>query len=253
MSAVIQHNISVALTALLEFLANSPWKDKYYFQVREMQEKLKTPCVLAVAGRVKAGKSSFINALLGEDLAMVGTTETTATINIFRYGTPPDPEKPILCVRDYDGGSSWESRAFLNSLQGNTLEVLQRASGIRHLEFYINNPVLKDMCIVDTPGTNALVGEDGDAHENVTKEFFHMASALRKKHSKETIAISQNADALIYLTGPVADAKTAEFLQDFQGIQSQVHSYNTLVVMAKIDLDKQKREFIERKNFYTNV
>ncbi|MHB1424406.1 MAG: dynamin family protein, partial [Gemmataceae bacterium] len=39
------------------------------------------PCVLAVVGRMKAGKSTFINALLGEDLAPVGNTETTATIN----------------------------------------------------------------------------------------------------------------------------------------------------------------------------
>ena len=38
-------------------------------------------CVVAVVGRVKAGKSTFINALLGEDLAKVGPTETTATIN----------------------------------------------------------------------------------------------------------------------------------------------------------------------------
>jgi len=245
--AQVQQNISTALKKLLAFLETSPWKEKYYFQIKEMSSKLNAPCVLAVAGRVKAGKSSFINALLGEDLALVGTTETTATINYFRFGTPPDPHKPILCVRDSDGSSTWESKEFLDSLQGNTLDVLQRSKGIRHLEFYINNPKLKNICLVDTPGTNALVGEDGSAHENVSREFFQMANELRKKHSKETIAISQNADALIYVTGPVADAQTAEFLQDFQGIHSQLHSYNTLAVMAKIDMDDK---LLAKKDYY---
>ena len=63
--AQIQQNISAALKKLLAFLETSPWKEKYYFQIKEMSSKLNTPCVLAVAGRVKAGKSSFINALLG--------------------------------------------------------------------------------------------------------------------------------------------------------------------------------------------
>src|SRR5262252_9083775 len=54
------------------------------------------PCVVAVVGRMKAGKSTFINALLGEDLARVGATETTATINYFRYGKP-NPARPVRC------------------------------------------------------------------------------------------------------------------------------------------------------------
>jgi GTPase Era involved in 16S rRNA processing len=43
------------------------------------------PCVVAVVGRVKVGKSTFVNALLGEDLPKVGSTETTATTNYFTY------------------------------------------------------------------------------------------------------------------------------------------------------------------------
>jgi hypothetical protein len=45
---------------------------------------------------VKAGKSTFINAFLGEDLAKVGTTETMATINYFRYGKITS-DKPVHC------------------------------------------------------------------------------------------------------------------------------------------------------------
>jgi ATPase subunit of ABC transporter with duplicated ATPase domains len=52
------------------------------------------PCVVAVVGRRKAGKSTFLNALPGEDLATVGAAETTATINYFRYGQP-NPQRPV--------------------------------------------------------------------------------------------------------------------------------------------------------------
>ena len=39
--------------------------------------------MVAVAGRVKVGKGTFVNALLGEGLAKVGTAETATTINYF--------------------------------------------------------------------------------------------------------------------------------------------------------------------------
>src|SRR5687768_2216083 len=94
-------------------------------RMEELARQVYEPCVVAVVGRVKVGKSTFVNALLGEDLAKVGTTETTATINYFSYGTP-DPDRPVRC--HWHGGQvTDESRAFLDGLQGNDLETLRRA------------------------------------------------------------------------------------------------------------------------------
>lgn len=52
-------------------------------RLRRLTEQVDETCRVAVVGRMSAGKSSFINALLGEDKAVVGTNETTATINHF--------------------------------------------------------------------------------------------------------------------------------------------------------------------------
>src|SRR5580704_8016747 len=93
------------------------------------------PCVVAVVGRMKAGKSSFINALLGEDLAKVGATETTATINYFRYGKA-NPARPVRCYWQ-NGSVTEEDRAFVDSLQGHDAETLRRASGIKYLEYHL--------------------------------------------------------------------------------------------------------------------
>ncbi len=223
-----------ALDDLAAFLMDSPWRDAYLMQVHQLAARLETPCVLAVAGEVKAGKSSFINAFLKDDLALVGVTETTATINYFRYGEVPDKTKPVRCVW-LDGRETWESQAFLDSLQGNTQEVLERAVGIKHLEFYISNPRLKSIQLVDTPGTGAHIGEDGAGHEEQTRGYFNMQKGLRDRHNAETQTISRDADAVIYImTGHAANEENVKFLQEFIG-NGGVNSHNSVGIMAKVD------------------
>ena len=222
-----------ALDELAAFLADSPWRDAYVSQVHQLAARLDTPCVLAVAGQVKAGKSSFMNAFLKDDLALVGVKETTATINYFRYGEPPDKTKPVRCVWT-DGRETWETQAFLDSLQGNTQEILERAVGIKHLEFYIPNPRLKSVQLVDTPGTNAHIGEDGAGHEKQTRGYFQM---LRDRHNEESQAISRDADAVIYInSGHAFSAASVEFLQEFMG-NGGGNVHNTVAIIPKIDVD----------------
>ena len=112
------------------------------------------PCTVAVVGQVKVGKSTFVNALLGGDHAKVGSTETTATINYFSHVSPEsyDPERPVRCYWR-GGGFSDKSRAFLDGLQGNDLETLQRADGIERRQYRLPNALLEQITLVDTPGT----------------------------------------------------------------------------------------------------
>jgi small GTP-binding protein len=97
--------------------------------VRQLDELF----LLVVVGEFNAGKSAFINALVGQTLLDEGVTPTTAQLHLIRHGA------------------------------ANSTEVL--ASGIR----VITAPVdfLRDIHIVDTPGTNAIIRE----HERLTTEF----------------------------------------------------------------------------------
>jgi hypothetical protein len=193
------------------------------------------PCVLAVVGRMKAGKSTFVNALLREDVAKVGTTETTATINRFRYGNPADPERPVRC-RWRGGRDEDVSIAFLESLQGNTVEALRRADGIEYLEFLLPNPYLREVTLVDTPGTLAVVQE----HQNRTAEFLNLQNQLRDRHNQETQRIGSEADAVIYLIGPVPRSTDQAFLEEFtQATGGRSRALNAIGVMAKIDLQSE--------------
>jgi hypothetical protein len=195
------------------------------------------PCVLAVVGRVKAGKSTFVNALLGEDedVAKVGTKETTATINHFSHGNPADPDRPVRC-RLRSGEDEYVSFAFLDGLQGTSVESLRRADNIEYLEYLLPNPYLLDVTLVDTPGTGAVV----DEHQNRTAEFLNLQNQLRDRHAQETQRIGSQADAVIYLVGAVARSNDQSFLEEFtQATGGRSGALNAIGVMAKVDFQPE--------------
>jgi hypothetical protein len=227
----IQQKTADTLRQVASRLRETALPGELSFEMEKLAGGIDLPCVIAVVGRVKAGKSTFINALLGEDLARVGTTETTATINYFRY-TASNPERPVRC--HWRGGRvTEETREFLDSLQGNDDETLRRADGIEFLEFLLPNPHLRKVTLVDTPGTNATVNE----HQDRLAEFINLRSQLRQRHDEETRRIRNEADAVIYLIGPVARANEQEFLDEFaKATGGRSRAFNAVGVMSKIDL-----------------
>ncbi|HET8624594.1 MAG TPA: dynamin family protein, partial [Gemmatimonadales bacterium] len=100
---------------------------------REVREQLAGLFLLVIAGEFNSGKSSFINALLGEVVLPEGVTPTTDRINLLRYG-PAVTEQ----LRE----------AYL----------LDRTHPAE---------LLHEINIVDTPGTNAIIRR----HEELTRDF----------------------------------------------------------------------------------
>lgn len=231
----IQARLIAVLQEAAGMLSETDLPPELSARLRTLAEEVRQPCVVAVVGRVKAGKSSFINALLGADLAKVGATETTATINYFRYGES-DPERPVTC-HWRNGESTSETRAFLDSLQGNDEETLRRAEGIAYLEYHILSPFLERVTLVDTPGTRAVVQE----HGRRTDEFLHTGereARLRQRHDQETRRLGSTADAVIYVLGSVAMESDRTMLE-------QCRSLNAIGVLAKID---QSPELLTRRD-----
>jgi hypothetical protein len=231
----LQRNLTALLEQAADRLREARVGGDVVRDVLRLAGQVEQPCVVAVVGRMKAGKSTFINALLGDDLARVGATETTATINYFRHG-PTDPVHPVRC-HWRSGAVTDESRDFLDSLQGNDAETLRRAEGIAFLEYHLLNPYLEHVTLVDTPGTTAVVGE----HESRTAEFMDLRRRLEKRHEDETRRIGGEADAVIYLVGPVARGTDQDFLDEFAQATHGSHTrpLNALGVLAKVDLQAE--------------
>ena len=118
------------LSAVLETYPGTPDDQA---AVRRASEQLHALFLLVVVGEFNAGKSAFINALVGAPVMPEGVLPTTSVINLLRHGAAA--EERILA----DG-------------------VIER----RHPADF-----LEDITVVDTPGTNAIIRE----HEALTQEF----------------------------------------------------------------------------------
>ncbi len=94
---------------------------------------LKDPFVFVVVGEVNVGKSTFLNALFGQEFSRTGVVPTTDKIFFFKHG-------PVL-----------SSRALTPTLE----------------EVQVPCDFLRDFHIVDTPGTNSIDAE----HQQITERF----------------------------------------------------------------------------------
>ncbi len=103
--------------------------------VNDLRDRINDPFMFVICGEVKAGKSSFINALLNakKEVCKVAPDPCTDSIQQIMYGN----EENTIVIND-------------------------------HLKkILLPIPILKDIAIVDTPGTNTI----SDHHQEVTERF----------------------------------------------------------------------------------
>src|SRR5436190_4802070 len=114
---------------LVEFGASADDRQALAASVRQLDELF----LIVVVGEFNSGKSAFINALLGRSVVDEGVTPTTAQIQVLKYGD-----------------------AVRSEIDAQGLSVVAAPVDL-----------LRDVHIVDTPGTNAIIRE----HERLTTDF----------------------------------------------------------------------------------
>lgn len=218
-------------TNLLRELPNSAhWLE----EINALKVKVHEPCTLAVGGRVKAGKSTFINTLLGENLAQVGLEETTATINYFVYGKPSDPNKPIKVVYK-NGQEEFVAKSFMDSFQGHDARSRSLRKNVLYFEWQLEKDILRDITLIDTPGTGSVNEDHDEAADVVFGISAEEKQELRKEHDQQTRELTKTADAVIYLVGLVANADNQNFLNEFQEACDGSSALNAIGVLSRID------------------
>jgi GTP-binding protein EngB required for normal cell division len=130
-------------------------------------EAFDRPLLVAVMGEFNAGKSSFVNALVGEEIAPTGVTPTTATVNVLRHGEAAGGR-----VMYHDGTTRELGAASVSPFLGELTDA--QAAAVRVVEIFHPLAALRRVEIVDTPGLNSIRPE----HEKVARDFLVEADAL---------------------------------------------------------------------------
>jgi GTPase Era involved in 16S rRNA processing len=115
---------------------------------REVLRRLSAPLQVAVAGRIKSGKSTLVNALIGRRVAPTDVGECTRLVTRFQYGTVDRVELIF-----HDGRKQVLPFDATGMIPGD-LEV--NFDEVSHLEAYLTNAVLRDLTVIDTPGLGSL-------------------------------------------------------------------------------------------------
>jgi predicted GTPase len=184
-------------------------------RLRDVRERLDEPLRLALAGKVKAGKSTLLNALVGEELAPTDAGECTRIVTWYREGPgykvsglPKAGGAPIQLPFSRDGG------AIDVDLQGRS------ADDLTQLVVDWPSSSLRQLTLIDTPGIASL-----SADVSARAEAF-----LTPEDDRAT-----PADAVLYLMKHLHAADMG-FLEAFHDEEmAQATPVNAIAVLSRAD------------------
>ncbi|MEO0849703.1 MAG: dynamin family protein, partial [Cyanobacteria bacterium J06648_1] len=132
--ALVEYQSSLdRLLQRLQVFATEINNSQLQVTIRNLRANINEPFLFVVVGEVKAGKSSFVNALLQADICKTAADPCTDIIQQLVY-SPEQFEQPV--------------NQYLRKIG-------------------LPNDILKTLSVVDTPGTNTIV----ENHQEITKEF----------------------------------------------------------------------------------
>lgn len=224
-AASVRDDFQAFLLRMAGKLEPYPFLRSQEIELRQLSESFSKPFTLAVFGRMKTGKSSLINALVGKPLAITGVEEATATLNWISYGTAAQAETVLVHWKD---GRPVEPIAFERMVDwsGKAADVLERVSQTAYLQLFADAERLKEVQIVDTPGTGSVA----DEHEEVAQQFMSPRAGLDSEEE------GKRADALLYVFPPVARERDEDSLVEFRKTRLPGSDpYNSIGVLHKWD------------------
>ena len=148
-------------------------------QLEQLVARLDEPLIVAIAGKVKAGKSTLLNALIGEELAPTDAGECTRVVTWYRNG----PTYRVT-VESLDGSVRQvpfhrEEGALTVELGGQSVDDIRRmvvewpSSSLKHLTL-IDTPGLDSVSAATSQRTLAFLGADGESHSEADAVIYLM-------------------------------------------------------------------------------
>ncbi|WP_166463042.1 dynamin family protein [Amycolatopsis acidicola] len=193
----------------------------------EVTRRLSAPLQVAVAGRIKSGKSTLVNALIGRRVAPTDVGECTRLVTRFQYGTVDRIEVVFTSGR----------KEVLPFAPDGMIpaELGVDISEVSHIEAYLTNAVLQGMTVIDTPGLGSLDA----ASVSRTEEL--LGAASQDEGSDDLDDTSRNAvagaEAVLYVVTQGVRADDQQALAAFTAATAsrEAGPVNAIAVLNKAD------------------
>jgi hypothetical protein len=195
----------------------------------EVLRRLGAPLQVAVAGRIKSGKSTLVNALIGRRVAPTDVGECTRLVTRFSYGTVDRVEVVLT-----DGTTQvlpFDAQGMIPADLGGT-----DLAKVSHLEAYLTNAVLRDLTVIDTPGLGSL-----DAASVARTEGLLSGAGLPSNVDGQLDPVSSNAvagaEAVLYVVTQSVRADDQQALAAFAAATAsrEAGPVNVIAVLNKAD------------------
>jgi len=181
--------------------------------LRAHLDRLDGPLRVAIAGQIKAGKSTLLNALVGERLAPTDAGECTRIVTWYRQG-----HRPRVCAHPIDGG--------VRQLR------IDRAAGALRIDLEGLNPAHVERLVVDWPsrGLSDTILIDTPGIASLSTDVSARANGFLVPDDEPS-----EADAVVYLMRHLhsADLRLLESFHD-NGI-ARANPVNTIAVLSRAD------------------
>nr|BFE72436.1 dynamin family protein [Actinoplanes digitatis] len=195
-------------------------------QALQVRDRLSEPLRVAIAGRLKAGKSTLVNALIGRRVAPTAVGECTRVVTRFRYGTA---DRVDVVRRD-------GTRSSLPL--GDDGMIPQRlgvgAARIAYVDVTLTSEKLRDLTVVDTPG---LASTDTGVSARAAAELGENTAPFDADIDADSASEVAAAEAVVYVFTQAVRADDVRALEAFRAASARLASspINALGVFGKVD------------------
>src|SRR2546429_203044 len=175
-------------------------------QVHDVRRRLSEPLRVAIAGRLKSGKSTLVNALIGRRVAPTEVGECTRIVTQFRYGTA---DRVDVVRRD---GTRVSLPLDESGMIPQRLGVPR--SEISYVDVALTSDHLRDLMVVDTPGlssANSVVSAGA-------RRFLFNEAPIDDDIDDDSVGAVSRAEAIIYVFTQSVRADDAAAVEAFRAV-----------------------------------